>query len=183
MFDELVKLALPIVLSTIALFFASFLSWMVFGLHANDWKQLPNEDEAMGAIRGWGTPVGSYMFPYWTDSKQMSTPEFQAKYKAGPRGILHVLPAPGMGLKLALTVVYFLVCSIAFAYLAQIAFKPGESFLNVFRFIFTAGLFTFLAAMVSHTIWFHTRIVGHVIESVAYAAISAAIFAGMWPAN
>jgi len=41
---------------------------------------------------------------------------------------------------------------------------------------------TFLAAIVQHAIWFHCRIVGHVIESVLYAVIVAAIFGAMWPA-
>ena len=42
-------------------------------------------------------------------------------------------------------------------------------------------MMTFLAAMVQHAIWFHNRIVGHIIESLVYAAISGAIFAAMWP--
>jgi hypothetical protein len=183
MFDELIKLALPIVLSAVALFLASFLSWMVFGLHARDWKPLPNEEQVMDTVRGWGTPVGVYMFPYCGSSKDMGKPEFQAKFEKGPRGILQVYPNTGMGAKLPLTFLHFLVCSFAFAYLAQIAFKPGEEFLNVFRFVFTVGLFTFLSAMVAQRIWFHVRITGHIIESIAYAAISAAIFAGMWPAK
>ena len=36
----LVSLWLPIVLSAVALFFASFLSWMVLQLHKQDWKKL-----------------------------------------------------------------------------------------------------------------------------------------------
>jgi hypothetical protein len=48
--------------------------------------------------------------------------------------------------------------------------------------VFLAAFMTFLAAMVQHAIWFRPRIVGHVIESVAYAALTAAIFAALWPA-
>lgn len=54
--------------------------------------------------------------------------------------------------------------------------------MTVFRFVATAGLMTFLAAIVQHAIWFHNRIVGHIIESVLYAAIVAGIFGAMWPA-
>jgi len=36
-------------------------------------------------------------------------------------------------------------------------------------------------AIVALSIWFRSRIVGHVIESIAYAAIVGAIFAGLWP--
>lgn len=47
----------------------------------------------------------------------------------------------------------------------------------------TARLMTFLAAIVQHAIWFHCRIVGHIIVAILYAVITAAIFGAMWPAN
>jgi hypothetical protein len=53
----------------------------------------------------------------------------------------------------------------------------------VFRFVFAGAFAIFLAAIVQHSIWFRMRITGHVIESVAYAAITGAIFAGMWPST
>ncbi len=40
---------------------------------------------------------------------------------------------------------------------------------------------TFLAALVQHAIWFRCRIVGHIVESVLYAAITASLFGAMWP--
>ena len=43
----LISLWLPILLCAIALFLASFLSWMVVQLHKNDWKKLSNEDAFM----------------------------------------------------------------------------------------------------------------------------------------
>jgi hypothetical protein len=74
------------------------------------------------------------------------------------------------------------VVSFCIAYLATIALPPSATLMAVFRFVSTAGLLTFLSAIVQHAIWFHCRIVGHVIESVAYAAIMGVIFAGLWPA-
>jgi len=60
----LVSLILPIFVSAVALFFASFLSWMVLQLHKKDWAKLEGkEDEVMGAIASCNLPVGSYMFP------------------------------------------------------------------------------------------------------------------------
>jgi hypothetical protein len=35
--------------------------------------------------------------------------------------------------------------------------------------------------MVLHAIWFHCRIVGHVLESIAFALIVGAIFGALWP--
>jgi hypothetical protein len=51
----------------------------------------------------------------------------------------------------------------------------------IFRFVSTAGLMTYLAAIVAHSIWFKCRIVGHVVESIAFAAIVGAVYAAMWP--
>jgi putative effector of murein hydrolase LrgA (UPF0299 family) len=87
-----------------------------------------------------------------------------------------------MGRNLGLTFVYFLVVSFCLAYLAQLHIPAGADFMTVFRFVATAGLMTFLAAIVQHAIWFHCRIVGHIIESRLYAVITAAIFGAMWPA-
>lgn len=177
----LISLWLPILLCAIALFLASFLSWMVVQLHKNDWKKLSNEDAFMSVAAN--TPVGSYMFPRANSMAEMKTPEFQKKYEAGPRGILTILPKTNMGLNLGLTFLYFLAVSFLLAYLATMALEPGAEFSKVFRFVSTAGLMTFLAAMVQQAIWFRPRIVGHIIESIAYAAIVGAIFASIWPAK
>ena len=109
------------------------------------------------------------------------TPEFQARWAAGPRGVVTFFSNEGMGAKLGQTFVYFLVASFCIDYLATIA-APGAAFKDVFRFVSTAGFLTFFTAIVPHAIWFKVRIVGHLIESIAYAAIIGAIFSAMWPA-
>lgn len=176
----MVYLILPVVLSAVALFIASFLSWMVLQLHKDDWRKLTNEDGVMAATRD--VPVGSYMFPRANNMAEMKTEEFLKKYDAGPRGTLTILPKTNMGMNLALTFGYFLLVS---ALLAALLFMGDPNRMGdfgfVFRFVFTAGLMTFLAAMVQHAIWFRPRIVGHVIESIAYAAIVGLIFAALWP--
>lgn len=179
----LAELWLPILLSAVALFIASFVSWMVLQLHRNDWRKIEREDEFLEAIRGAGLPTGSYMFPYCGTSAEMRSEEFQRKYDAGPRGVMTVLPPTNMGVNLGLTFVYLLAVSFCLAYLATLALPRGATFMPVFRFVSTAGLLAFLAAIVPHAIWFRVRIVGHLIESIAYAAITGAIFAAMWPSG
>lgn len=176
-------IAVIVLLCAVALFFASFLSWMVLQLHKQDWGQLEKEAEFLAVAAQCQIPVGSYMFPACSDHKEMQTEEFQKKYDAGPRGVLTILPKTNMGQNLVLTFIYFAAVSAGLAYLASMAFQPGAGFVTVFRFVFTAAFMTFLASMVQHAIWFRPRIVGHVIESVAYAAITAAIFASLWPAS
>ena len=178
----LVSLALPILLSAIALFFASFLSWMILQLHKKDWTKLEQEDEFMSAAARCNIPAGSYMFPCPKSNAEMQSEEFKKKYEAGPRGVMTIMPKANMGANLGLTFLYFLAVSFVLGYLTTIAFKPGAEFLEVFRFVYAAAFMAFLSAMVQHAIWFRPRIVGHVIESLAYAAIVAGIFAVMWPA-
>lgn len=178
----LTSLIVPIVVSAVALFFASFLSWTVLPLHVADWKKLENEDGLIGALTELGVPPGNYMFPGWSTSEEMKSDEYQQKYQAGPAGILTIFATTGMARKLVLTFVYFLVVSFCVAYLATLALPTGSDFMPVFRFVSTASLLAFLTAIVQHAIWFNNRIVGHVVESIAYAAIVGAIFAAMWPA-
>lgn len=178
----MLDLWLPVLVSTIALFFASFLSWMVLKLHEKDWRKLPNEDPVIDAIRSAGVPDGNYMFPGVNEMKEMNDPEYVAKYNAGPRGVMTVLAPQSMKRNLGLTVLYFFVCNVVFAYLAN--FAIGESDpdrITVLRFVATIGLLTFAASIVQHAIWFGNRIVGHLIESLTYSLIAGAIFAFLWP--
>lgn len=177
----LLKLLLPIGLSAVALFFASFLSWMVLRLHFKDWMKIDSEDEFMGKVRELGLPAGNYGFPGFATPADTNDPEIHAKCAEGPSGILTVFPKISMGRNLGLTFVYFLSVSFCLAYLASFALVDESSRLEVFRFVATAGLMTYLAAMLQHAIWFRSRIIGHVIESIAYALITGGIFAAMWP--
>ncbi len=179
----LTSLALPIILSAIALFFASFLSWMILQLHKTDWRRINRQDEFMAAVRPFNLAVGSYMFPCPQTPKEMQTDEFKAKYAAGPRGVMTILAPVNMGVNLGLTMAYFLVVSFVIGYLASMGLPRGTEFLSVFRFVFAAGMLAFLASVVQHSIWFRTRIFGHLIESIFYAAITGAIFAAFWPAS
>jgi hypothetical protein len=155
---------------------------MVLQLHEKDWGKLEKEDEFLAATAKCEIPVGSYIFPRAKTPAEMQTEAFKKRYDVGPRGVLTILPKVNMGKNLGLTFLYFLGVSIGLGYLATVAIKPGAGFLSVFSFVFPAAFLIFVAAIVQHAIWFRPRIVGHVIESVAYAAITAALFAGLWPA-
>lgn len=178
----LMQLWLPILLSGVALFFASFLSWMILQLHKNDWRKLPCEDEFLSSVRGLNIPTGSYMFPGCNTQTEMQSAEFKQKFERGPVGIMTVFSKVNMGRNLGLTFAYFLTVSFCLAYLGTIGVDPGAEFMHVFRFMATAALLAYLPAIAQHAIWFHCRVTGHVIESIAYAVITAAIFGALWPA-
>ena len=71
----LMELWLPIVVSAVIVFFASFLAWVVLPHHKGDWKGLPNEDALNNTIRTTSIKPGQYMFPYCASSKDMKSEE------------------------------------------------------------------------------------------------------------
>jgi hypothetical protein len=178
---SLLSLLLPIGLSAVALFFTSFVSWMVLQLHKHDWKKLPDEDKFLAGVNGCPLPEGSYMFPGAQNPAEMNSDEYKRKYEAGPRGIMTILPRVNMGKNLAITFVLYLVVSTLVGYLASLALHPGAEFRHVFRFVSTTAVVTFLTAIVQHAIWFRPRIVGHVIETVLFAIVMGSIFGALWP--
>ena len=75
---------LPILLCGVALFFASFLSWMVLPIHKKDWVKMNNEVDFMQKVRELDISIGSYTFPGWDTSDEMKSEEFQKKFEKGP---------------------------------------------------------------------------------------------------
>lgn len=64
----LTLLWMPILVSAIVVFFASYFTHMVFPHHRSEFGKLPNEDAAMDAVRG--SSAGGYMFPCPKDMKE-----------------------------------------------------------------------------------------------------------------
>lgn len=178
---SVLHLWLPILLSGIAVFFLSFLSWMIVQLHKHDWTRLPNEAEFLAAQLIRDLPPGNYMFPMPIQPGKMDD-EFQRTFAAGPWGSLQLYHTkPNMGANLGQTFVFFLVLSFCLGYLATLALPAGAAWFPVFRFVTTAAIIAYAAAIIPHAVWFRIRIVGHLLESLAFAAATGAIFASLWP--
>ena len=173
---------LPVVLSGVALFFASFLAWMVLPHHKGDFLKLPDESAFENAIRGLNISPGNYMFPYCSSSEDMKSESMQKRMEEGPTGTLALWEgAPQMGRNMFCTFLFFLVSSYCLAYLADLALQPDASFMEVFRFVGTAGILTYAAAGIPNAIWFRQRMIGNLLDGVAYGLIVGAIFAAFWP--
>jgi hypothetical protein len=87
----LTALWLPILLSAVIVFFASFLIHMVLGYHKSDYRKLPDEDRVTDALRNAGVTRGpAYFFPYCKFEEMKSEPVIE-KFKRGPVGLLTVL--------------------------------------------------------------------------------------------
>src|SRR5882724_2365527 len=125
---------LPIVLSAVIVFFASFIIHMVLRYHSSDYTKLPNEDAVRAAIRS-GSPVpAQYIIPYCSNPKDMESPEMKQKFIDGPVAVLNIKPsgAPGMGPALIQWFVLVLIISFFLAYVAAHTLPAGTEYLQVF---------------------------------------------------
>src|SRR5262245_41185414 len=177
----MLSLWLPIVATGVALFFASWLAWMVLPHHKKEWTGMANEDEVAAAIRSAGVAPGQYMFPYAACAADMGEEEHKAKMQTGPCGNVIVWNGPpNMGVNMLCTVIFFTVASFAIAYLAAMVIPPGAERWFVFRFVGTAGIITYGSANILNGIWFGRKMFGDIVDGIAYGLITGAIFAWLW---
>jgi hypothetical protein len=176
---------LPILLSAVGVWFASFLIWAISPLHKKDWKGLPDENAFAAAIKGLAIPPGNYGFPHAADNKACRDPEFKKKWTEGPAGMLSVWPTKtAMGPKMLLTFIVYILMGVFIAYIGSLALMPGADQKSVFRLVGAAGILGYCFSFLPNAIWFnHTprAIVQCVIDGVIYGLITAAVFAFMWP--
>lgn len=181
----LLDLWLPILVSTVAVFIASFIVHMVMKHHKEDWKGLPNEADVLAMVRDKPIAPGRYMFPFCADFKDMQNPEVKARWEAGPHGSMAVWSAmPSFGRNLVLTLVLYLGISIFVGYLGSIAITTADG-TTIFRFATTAALGAHCLGFLGDAIWFNTPrrvVINDVLDALAYALITGAIFMWLWPA-
>ncbi len=87
---SLLQLWLPIVLSTVVVFIASSVIWMVLQYHNAEWRKLPDEEAARSALKG--TPPGQYSIPNAPTSADRKKPEVIEKYREGPVAMMIFFP-------------------------------------------------------------------------------------------
>jgi len=163
----LTALWLPVSLSAVIVFFASFIMHMVLTYHRSDYRKLPDEDRVTDAMRSAGVTRGpAYFFPYCSFKEMKSAPVIE-KMKRGPVGLLTVLPSgpPAMGKNLVQWFLYCVVISIFAAYLSGRLLAPGTAFVQVSIWSGRSWVVTFK----------------HLADSVIYAALTAGTFGWLWP--
>ena len=182
----LTALWLPILLSAVLVFFASFIMHMVLTYHRSDYRQLPDEVPVTDALRNSGvTPGPAYFFPYFAFS-EMKSPTVAGKLKRGPVGFLTVRPSgpPSMGKNMVQWFLYCLVISVFAAYLSHRTLAPGTAFTQVFRIVGVVALLGYGAAHAQESIWGGRSWVvtfKHLFDSIIFALLTAATFAWLWP--
>jgi len=181
----LAALWLPILVSAVIVFIASSIMHTVLPYHRGDYRQLPDEDRLLVALRAAGPTRGLYIFPFGTH-KDMKTPAVQEKYQQGPVGMMTVFPVglPVMPKFLAQWFGYCLIIAFFVGYLAGHTVAPGANYLAVFRVVGTAAFMTYGLAQVSNAIWkgqtwgMTTK---EVADGLVYGLLTAGTFGWLWP--
>lgn len=184
--EFLTQLWLPIILSGVALFFASFVAWTILPHHRKDFDGLPDEDRLMQAIRDMNLPTGSYMFPWCASHQDAQQQEYQDRYRKGPRGLITTWGEVNMGRNLLLTFLFFLATGFMTAYIAweaMGALPASGRFLKAFQITGAIGVLTHASSGLCHAIWFPRRVLSGVWDGIAFGLIAGLIFAYFWPVS
>lgn len=184
---DLATLATPILLSTLAVFVASFLVWAVLPHHRSDFGPLPDEEGVRAALRDPSPEPGQYHVPHASTREQMKDPVYQEKLHEGPVAFLTVSRpgAPRMGTMMAQQAIWIFVVTLSIAYVAGRTLTPGAGDLLVFRMVATMAWLAYGAAVVQDAIWFGrpwSSTMKMVVDALAYGVLTGLIFAWLWPA-
>jgi hypothetical protein len=183
---SLAALWLPIVLSAIFVFIASSIMHMILPYHRGDYRQLPDEEKVVTALRGAGLTRGLYIFPFCALQKDMKSPAMIEKYKQGPVGTMTVFPTGPVNMPkfLGLWFAYCLVISFFTAYLTGHTVAPGTPYLAVFRVAGTAAFMAYGLSQLSNGIWkgqLWSITLKEVFDGLVFGLVTAGTFGWLWP--
>lgn len=180
------SLWLPILLSAILAFVASFLMHMVLKWHHSDYPKMPNEDRVRDALRPLAIPPGDYMIPRPASMQDMKTPEFQQKMSEGPVAVVTVMPngQMSMGKNLSQWFIYCLVTSFLAGYIASRTIGPGAPYMFVFQIVAVTAFIGYSLALWQISIWYGrswATTVKSTVDGAIYALVTAGAFGWLWP--
>jgi hypothetical protein len=184
--DLLSQLWLPVLVSSVIVFFASFLAWMVLPHHKKDVKSLPDEKALMDQLQKLELLPGTYMWPCCESGQDMKSAEFKARYDAGPWGSINVLgQKPNFARNLVLTFLFYVLVSIFVGYITFLAWSAGSAFLPVFRVAGATGVLAYCAGSIPNAIFFGKPgrfVLTEFVDGVVYGLLTGATFALLRPA-
>lgn len=180
------SLWMPIVISAVLVFFASFVMHMVLTYHRTDLRGVAREDDVMAALRPFSIPPGDYALPHASSPDAMKNPAFLDKMKKGPVVLMTVLPngPPSMGQSLALWFLFSVMVSLFAGYIASRALGPTADYREVFRFVGTSAFMGYSLGFVPQSIWYKrawSTTIKSMIDGFVYALLTAGTFGWLWP--
>lgn len=180
------SLWLPILLSAVLVFIVSSIIHMALTYHQSDFKQVPDEDGVMAALRNFNIAPGDYFMPYARGMKDMQSPEFQEKQNKGPRIVMTVHPnGPSqMGSSLVQWFLYAILVSLFAAYVAGSALGPDAGYLEVFRITGATAFAGYALGLLQSSIWWKkawSATLKSVFDGLIYSLVTAGTFGWLWP--
>jgi hypothetical protein len=180
------SLWLPILLSAVIVFLASWIIHMFLPYHRSDFRKVPAEDDVMEALRKFNIPPGDYMIPSPGGPAGMRSPEFSAKMARGPVVVMTVVKSgpPSMGANLAQWFLYCLIVGGIAAYVAGRALKPGEPYLHAFRFAGCTAFVAYAVALWQDSIWYKrawSTTIKNTFDGLVYGLLTGGVFGWLWP--
>jgi len=180
------SLWLPIVLSAVVVFFATWLMHMVLPHHRSDWSQIPDEAGFRESVGKQKMQPGQYMVPHCGSPKAMSDPKFLKKMEEGPVAMMLVLPSGPMRMGKSLIQSFLVNLVIAFmaAYVASFTLQIGTHYMQVFRLVGTVTILAYGAALLWDPVWkghSWSSTMKHVFDGVVYGLLTAGVFGWLWP--
>ncbi len=177
---------IPIVLSAVAVFVASFIVWTLLPHHKADWSGIPGQDQIQKLMRDHNVGPGQYAIPYAPDPKDLQDPDVKKGFDQGPVGFFYVQNpgVPAMGGRILAMFIFQLVVSLTVGYLASRTLAVGTDYRQVFRFTSTIAFLAYGASSVQDMVWFgHSR--AHtfkvLLDALAYGLITGGFFGWLWP--
>ena len=175
-----------ILLSTVLVWIASGVIWMVLPHHKSDFKGLPDQEAVRQALQPQNLEPGLYDVPHMPSWDAAKEPEYQQKFAEGPVAFMTVLPnrAPSMGKPMVLSVLFFLVVSGMVAYVTGRTLAPATHYLTVFRVAGTVAWLAYGWARVPQAIWFGlpwSQVAKQLFDGLVYGLLTAGAFGWLWP--
>ena len=182
---HLLSFWLPILVSTVLVFFASSIIHMVLPYHRSNYRPLPDEDRILSALRSVTLTRGQYNFPFCTH-KDMKSPAIQEKFKQCPVGFLTIYPTGpvNLGKFLIQWLIFCGLISVFVAYLAGHTVGPEAPFRHVLRIAGTTAFMGYGLGTLSNAIWkgqTWNMTLKEAFDGVIYAVLTAGTFAYLWP--
>jgi hypothetical protein len=183
---SLTSLWIPILVSAVVVFFASFIVHMVLPFHRADFRKLPAEDEVMDALRRFNLPPGDYMVPKPGSPADMRSKAFLEKLTRGPVFVATIFKSGPltMGPQLVQWFVFCLVVSLFAGYIASRALAPGAEYLKVSQIASTTAFLGYVMARWADAIWYKRSMgtmIRSTIDGILYGLLTGGVFGWLWP--
>ena len=178
-------LALPIVLSAVAVFVVSSIMHMFLGYHWNDLVAPPKQDAVLDALRGLNIPAGDYALPKADSMRHMRSAEYLEKFKRGPVVLMNIsTDGMAMGRSLGQWFVYVLLVGVLCAYIASRELQPGTPYLAVFRVVGFSAFMAYAMSLPQASIWYRRNwrmTFAGMFDGLVFALVTGGMFGWLWP--